>query len=400
MRISYSALETFENCPLKFKLQEIDKIKIPKSKEAIFGTLIHNSLKMLHEPSRLPPPTEEELLQFFSQNWDSSPFASPTEEMAYFHQGVKILKDYYAENHPSKFKIIDLETRFEVPLINSQEMHLMTGKIDRIDKLEDGQFEIIDYKTAKKMPSQKIIDENLQLSIYHLGAVNRWPSLEKQSVKLSLYFLKHGEKLSTFRTIEHLNETKKEIIKIVDKIKKCLNNEKFEPQPNALCDWCGFQPHCPFFQHRYRNNQSPAINSQQIKNLVDEYLELKIKSDELVKKITEIKGLINNYCDQESLERLFGEKGYITRLSQKRFSYDFELVRQILEPIGKWPEVITINLNKLKKAAKELPPEIRKKIEEAKKVEKEFKVLSVKFIKVNPSTPLRAGTPPAPIQES
>ncbi|TSA57417.1 PD-(D/E)XK nuclease family protein, partial [bacterium] len=38
MRISYSSLENFKQCPLKYKFSQIDKIKEPKSKEAIFGT--------------------------------------------------------------------------------------------------------------------------------------------------------------------------------------------------------------------------------------------------------------------------------------------------------------------------------------------------------------------------
>ncbi len=169
MRISYSALETFQQCPLKYKLQYIDKIKVPPSKEAVFGTLIHETLRMFHDPARPLPPTEEELLKFYTQNWNFDVFDNPDEEAAIFQQGIKMLKDYYAKNYSINFNIVDLESRFEAPIEEGSEVHLITGKIDRIDKLPDGSFEIIDYKTTKKMPSQKIVNENLQLSVYHLG---------------------------------------------------------------------------------------------------------------------------------------------------------------------------------------------------------------------------------------
>lgn len=383
MRTSYSALETFQNCPAKYKFQEIDRIKTPKSKEAVFGTLIHNALKMLHEPSRLVPVTEEELLQYFNQHWNSSIYENATEEAIAFHEGVKILKDYYQKNHPSKFNIIDLETFCEIPVLDGSEMHLITGKIDRIDKLEDGTFEIIDYKTTKKMPSQKLVDENFQLSLYYLAIINRWPSLQKQNkrVKLSLYYLKHGEKLSTFRTPEHINQIKEKILDIINQIKKCLDENKFEPKPNSLCDWCAYQEHCPLFKHKYIKRQEISVPEQNIEELIDEFLELKIKNEKDLKRMAEIKEIINKYCDQNNLERLFGQKGYITRLPQKKFSYDIELVRQILMPIGKWEEILSIDSNKLKKVVKELPWQIREKIEKAKRLEKEFKVFNVKYIK-------------------
>lgn len=380
MRISYSALETFENCPAKYKFQEIEKIKTSKSKEAIFGTLIHESLKMLHQPNRLVSPTEEEILQYFSRNWDSSVFENPAEEMAFFHQGIKMLKDYYAKNHPAKFNIVDLETRFEAPIVDGQNMHLITGKIDRIDKLNDNGFEIIDYKTTKKMPSQQAIDENLQLSIYHLGLTDRWPSLRRNPIKVSLYYLKHGEKLSTIKTAENLNQTKEQIVKTIQNIEKCVTENKFEPCPNPLCDWCNFQPHCPFFRHKFAKEEI-APDDEQIKQLTNEYLELKLKGDELAKKMMEIKTVLSAYCDKENIERLFGNHGYITRLLQKRFEYDFELARQILEPMGIWPEVLSIDSIKLKKAAKNLPPDVREELEKVKKLKEEFKTLTVKFTK-------------------
>jgi len=66
-----------------------------------------------------------------------------------------------------------------------------------MDEINKNGIEIIDYKTSRKMPSQEMVDKNLQLSIYHLGLIKRWPHISPGEVKLSLYFLEHGEKIST-----------------------------------------------------------------------------------------------------------------------------------------------------------------------------------------------------------
>lgn len=378
MRLSYSALESFQRCPLKFKFQYLDRLKTKKSKEALFGTLLHSVLKVLHEPG-LFIPSEEEILKYLSDNWDASIYEDERENAASFSQAVKILKEYYAKNYPAKFNILALETPFESPIKTGNEMHLITGKIDRIDKTEDGVFEVIDYKTAKKMPSQQSVNENLQLSVYHLGLANRWPSIieEKKPIKVSLYFLKHGEKLSSLRAPEDIEITKEKIIKSMEKIKKSKEEGKFQPLPSPLCDWCEYQRFCPLFKHKFVEEKI-FFNDQDVKALIKDYVSLKNEIDERDKKMDEIKSNLSKFMEQENMERLFSDDGYISRQLIQRFKYDSETLKAILEPLGKWPEVQKIDETKLKKLLKEVPFSVKEKIEGAKKIDKEYKTFSFK----------------------
>jgi len=385
MRISYSGLDSFSNCPAKYKFQYIDKIKAPKSKDAIFGTLIHDCLKFFHEPSNLIPPSQDDLLKYFTEKWDSSIYLDSQEEAFSFHQGIDILKSYWEQNQAEKFKIINLETPFSIPLFRKkqEEIHQISGRIDRIDKLEDGTFEVIDYKTSKKMPSQETIDSNLQLSIYYLGIINRWPSLEKynRKVKLTLYFLKHGEKLSTYQDNKKIAESKEKILSLIEQIQQ----SNFEPRANPLCDWCPYQAYCPLFKHKFMASESPAPDEKKIKEIIREFFEIKDQENKNRKRMAEIKEAINQYCEKNKLERVFGESGFITRLPQQRFSYDFIKVKKILEPLGKWDEILTIDKNKFKKVVNSLPDNIKRAIDQAKNLEKEFKVISASrtFTKTN-----------------
>lgn len=375
MRISYSGLETFCTCPAKYKFQYVERIKVPKSKEAAFGTLIHDCLKMFHEPSQAVPPSEESLLKYFTQKWDSSLYSDEQEEAFAFHQGIEILKNYYRQNQRFSFNIVNLEMPFEVPLLQNKELHQITGRIDRIDKLNDGTFEVIDYKTSKKMPSQEDVDRNFQLSIYYLGLTNRWPSLQQENrpVKLSLYYLKHGEKLSTLRSGKQIDESKEKILDLIGQIEQ----SNFEPRANPLCDWCQYQPHCPLYKHKFINQQSPHLDEQKIKEVINEYFEIKERQSQDSKRISELQDIINQYCDKHGLERIFGESGYITRLPQKRFSYDFNKVREVLEPIGKWDIILTIDKAKFKKVVDSLPYNLKRQIDQAKTLQREFKIISM-----------------------
>jgi len=374
MRISYSGLDSFSICPAKYKFQYIDRIKTPKIKEAVFGTLIHECLKVFHEPSLPLPLSEDELLKYFTEKWNADIYKDKQEESFAFYQGVDILKKYYLQNQNQKFNIINLEASFQIPISDNKEFHQITGRIDRIDRLDDGTFEVIDYKTTKKMPAQSDVDNNLQLLIYYLGIVNRWPSLEKEDrpVKLSLYYLRHGEKLSVIRKKEVIKETQQKILDLINQI----NKSKFEPRVNPLCDWCQYQQYCPLYKHKFISEESPALDDKEIKEVIKEYFTIKEKQSIDNKRINELKQIINKYCDDKSIDRIFGNEGYITRLPQQRFSYNFNKVKEILEPIGKWKEILTIDKVKFKKVINSLPYDLKKQIDQTKTLDKEFKVIS------------------------
>lgn len=373
MRISYSSLESFLTCPAKYKFSEIDKIKSPKSKEAIFGTLIHKTLQVMHDPSKAAPPTEEEVLAFFSVSWNKEAYASESEEMSAFEQGVRIIKDYYKKNYPANFHVLGLESFFEAPIKDGNEVHSITGKIDRIDKLKDDMYEVIDYKTSRTLPSQKSVDENMQLAMYHLGLLNKWPNLSDSPVKLSLYFLRHGEKLSTVKNAEKIKETTEKVLEIIDKIKV----SKFSPEINPLCDWCGFQSICPYFSHKFKKE---AIDDKKIKEIVEEYLQIKERSKKEASRAVELQEMINRYCDEAKIDRVFSDTGYVSRVLQERFSYDEKKAMKILKEIGKLEEFLTVDVKKLAKTIESFSRDEKNKINEARK-KKEFKVLSGKKTK-------------------
>ncbi len=371
MRISYSGLDSFSICPAKYKFQYIDRIKTPKSKEAVFGTLIHECLKTFHEPSLPVPLSEDELLKYFTEKWNADIYQDKQEESFAFYQGVDILKKYYLQNQNEKFNIINLEVSFQIPILDNQ----ITGRIDRIDKLDDDTFEIIDYKTTKRMPAQSDVDNNFQLAIYYLGIINRWPVLEKENrpVKLSLYYLRHGEKLSIIGNKEGIKETQQKILDLINRI----NKSKFDPRVNPLCDWCQYQKYCPLYKHKFVSEESPAPDDKEIKEVIKEYFTIKEKQSIDTNRINELKQVINKYCDNKEIDRVFGNEGYITRLPQQRFAYNFNKIKEILEPINKWNQILTIDKAKFKKVIDSLPYGLRKKIDQTKTLEREFKVMTM-----------------------
>jgi len=372
MRLSYSALDTYRNCPLKYKFQEIDRIKTPKSKEAVFGTTIHSTMKFIHKPGILFPNLEQ-AMEFFSNAWNPAVFDSPEEERSAFSQGIKIIQDYYQKNNPADANIVDLESRFQINIGENENQHVVSGIIDRIDKTTEG-YEIIDYKTTRKMPSQEKVDQDIQLSIYLKAFLSRYPkeiaNLDK--ITVSLYYLKHGVKLSSKRTLEQLQKSETLFLDII----QLIEAEKFDPTLSPLCDWCGYQNLCPMWKHKFKELRK--IDSQEVQQSIAEFIELRSAITITKDRLEKIQEQILQYMDQEGVERVFGESGLIAKTLRKAYKYDEEKIREILEPLDKWEDVLKVDGIALRNILAILPLETKTALDEAKMVNKESYVLTVK----------------------
>ncbi|MFA9261931.1 MAG: RecB family exonuclease [Undibacterium sp.] len=374
MRLSYSSLDTYQTCSLKYKYREIDKIPEEKSKEAVFGTLIHSAMKFIHEPALLPP-TVEQAIDFFGKNWKGDLFENELEERAAFVQGVEMIQRYYEANKIAESNPIALESRFSIE-IGTEETgkHIIAGIIDRIDRTKDG-YEIIDYKTTKKMPSQDKVDNDLQLSIYLRAFLERYPKewerLDK--ITVSLYFLKHGVKLSSTRTREQLQLLDETFLSVI----RAIENKEFSPTLSPLCDWCSFQKICPLWKHKFRTEALLPIEKSRAEAAIEEFLSLRNEVATDKKKLAALQEEIMTYMDQEDIERVFGSTGIIGKSVRTSYSYDEAKLRELLFPIGEWENVVKVDGVALKTVLAALPETVRKQAESYRE-KKESISLSVK----------------------
>ncbi len=299
MRISYSALDLFERCPLAYKFRYIDKIKVPARPELFFGSLIH---KVVQEALRRDPVTVpvDDLLEYYNDNWRSEAFETKDLEGKYKRWGETMIRNFHRTHKPGLTDIVSTEKMFQIPL---GKRHTLIGIIDRVDKLPYGPYEVIDYKTSANMSSKQDLDRNKQLTIYHYAAQKMWP--EAKDIQLTLYFLKHNSKISTKRDDIEVEKLIKEIEKTADKLEKVADAKKeadFKPKPNHLCNWCEFPHLCPMMKAKV----DKKARSKENHKLIEDY----VRSHQ---KIRDIEPRIHEHFDDEEIERYFTKYGIVTR---------------------------------------------------------------------------------------
>jgi RecB family exonuclease len=348
MRLSYSSISTYETCPAKYRFQYEERLPTAPSPALSFGDSLHRALHRFHARPVPVAPSLPELLEMLEDVWVSEGYADPAEEETYREHARQVLAQYHRENAHAYRIPAALEFRFEIEV----EGVTLSGVIDRMDRIPGGGYEIIDYKTNRRLPPRERIDRDLQLSIYHLAAREVW-GIEPE--RLTLYYLLPNQRMSTARTREDLDELRRRIAIVAERIQA----GRFEPRQNPLCDWCEFQARCPLYRHaheRERGDSTPRMTE-----IVDEWISLKRQVRETSRRLNELAPLIDAFCEEHGYRRLFGSDGAaIDRRPQHVTEPDDERVRQILEPLGLWDRVISVDAAKLSALieSRTLPPEV------------------------------------------
>lgn len=241
--LSYSQIETFLTCPLQYKYRYIIKIPVPPSAALTFGDTIHRTLEAFYKIVQDGKnPSQEVLLNIYSEKWKSVGYGSKTYELKMKTHGEMLLNEFYRLGYTPGNIPQKLEESFKLKITP---MLTIGGKIDRVDKLPDNKIEIIDYKTGQSTRIKKNVKNDLQLSVYALAATSEGIyNYRPEDVIVSFYFLENQEKISGTRTVDQLQSAKEKIKETAEDIMK----SDFPANPGKQCDFCEFRLICEAWQ--------------------------------------------------------------------------------------------------------------------------------------------------------
>lgn len=258
---SHSRLGCFEKCPRQFHYRYVERRPAPfESIEAFLGKQVHEILERLYRfvgDGRVPPLAA--VLRRFQQHWDERFDATRVrivraEEAAssYRAAGERCLTRFYRRHYPfDADETLGIEEHVSFSL-DARGGYRVRGIIDRLVRARDGALEIHDYKTARRTPSQRVLDEDRQLALYELGVRERHP--EAREIRLVWHYLQSGELRSSTRTPEQLDQLRAGTMGLIDRIE---TETSFPPRPSALCAWCEYNDVCPASAARPRAEAPP-----------------------------------------------------------------------------------------------------------------------------------------------
>ena len=246
---SYSQLNTFKTCPQQYKIIYMDGIrKEDESIEAFIGKRVHEVLEWLYNKTNRKKPylTFDRLCQKYDdqwmEHWHKKIHIADTRNSSdfYYTIGKRCLSNYYGRYGPTFDQMVEdteLKLQFKIGDYNFR------GVIDRLDHTGQGKWIVHDYKTTKHQKSQLQAMNDIQLALYQIAVEQNFGQVN--DISLTWHFLRMGTEITILHTQEQLEVLQKKLIKMVEKIINCMDDENnFLPKETILCSWCYLWEEC------------------------------------------------------------------------------------------------------------------------------------------------------------
>jgi CRISPR/Cas system-associated exonuclease Cas4 (RecB family) len=240
LKMSVSSIGSYDKCPKKYWYQYIEKPEIEKQKwdHLELGSYVHLVLEKFHKYIMEQPLPSSEYPSLMKKCAKESLSEFDDKILAKEASMIKSILQSYLDGVKKNGmpNVISVER----PFLFDVGDYIIRGFIDRIDRLSDGHYHVVDYKTSKS-PSYLT---PFQLYVYGLVVKKDFPDAEKITGSYNL--LKHDCKYKTWEiTDDKIKETHDDIIRFGDSISNnILSDIPWEKKPSKLCDFCDFKDLC------------------------------------------------------------------------------------------------------------------------------------------------------------
>jgi DNA helicase-2/ATP-dependent DNA helicase PcrA len=237
LALSASDLELYRTCPLKYKFARVFGIPQEPTINQRFGILIHRVLEQFHKEREGGFEEEDglrRLMRLFEAGWRRSGFGASDDELQFRDKAREALQRYWEQEESAEAEPVWVERKFDFSI----GPHHLRGRVDRVDRLPGGGYELIDYKTGERKTEDELADD-LQLALYRVAAREAW---DLEAELGSYYYVLDAEKVAVSGSSDDTERVERTVLQVGEGIL----GQDFEPRPSpAVCSWCDYRLICP-----------------------------------------------------------------------------------------------------------------------------------------------------------
>jgi DNA helicase-2/ATP-dependent DNA helicase PcrA len=243
--LSASDVDTYRACPLRYKFARVLRIPREPTLNQRFGIVVHQVLERYHEQlgsASAPAPAiagegGATMMRLLEIAWRRGGFGDSGEERQLRDKARAALLRY-EERLSAPGGTAGTPRWFERSFTFPLGAHLVRGRVDRIDELPGGGYELIDYKTSLPRRAEQL-REDVQLGLYALAARETW---QLEASERTYYYVLDDQRVS----LGPEESDPAWITQTVERAGEGILAQAFEPTPSrAVCAMCDYRITCP-----------------------------------------------------------------------------------------------------------------------------------------------------------
>jgi RecB family exonuclease len=240
--LSASDVEIYRGCPLRYKFARVLKIPTEQTLHQRFGIVVHQVLERFHAAAEADggerggtQGTLPELLGLLDAAWRRAGLGTESaRERELLGKARTSLTRYHERlwEEPAQPQWFERQFTFDLG------PHHVRGRVDRVDRLPEGGWELIDYKTGYAKTAEELSDD-IQLSLYAIAAREAWGLTDTRQ---AYYYVLDDRKVPVPADTGSGEWVRQAVLEAGAGILA----QSFEPTPSpAACAHCDYRIVCP-----------------------------------------------------------------------------------------------------------------------------------------------------------
>jgi superfamily I DNA/RNA helicase/CRISPR/Cas system-associated exonuclease Cas4 (RecB family) len=238
---SFSSIDTFTDCPLKYKAKYYFSLKEEEDISLIIGKIYHEIIRIFFNGG--DDYSWERLEKIIDDIFEESNFDFKFLKKDFKENALIQFKNFFENLMPSdpQNSITEKEFSFNIGSEN------ITGRIDQINIISDRDIEIVDYKSGSSSYSDRELKEELQLKTYRMAVDVSEDLIDFKSMNVKMKYICLGNLRKSLYIVPEEYYSRDEISHRLGESISAIKKEEFKAKPGNYnsCTNCGFKILCP-----------------------------------------------------------------------------------------------------------------------------------------------------------